>query len=291
MSRDAFRRRAARWLLSSIFALGAVAPLPVAAFAFIDGWEGSPCTLSAWSFVTTGPVAGGPYDSTPIVRYEGGCAMRVALGGAVQSDHPASETSYRARFYVFPQTSAGAVVLFQGTNSSGVPQFSIAHDGATGAFLIYVGSGSTGTPDTSLFGVPSFRWTWIEVYYQSGLPLTITAQGSASPAPPVTVTSSVAVPPSSIDSARLGWLSTANGNPTGAINFDAFASNNLVAPIGPLCRGDADADGDIDNVDYKVLTDEILQRDIASGQPDCTEDGRLDAFDRVCVAKRAGACP
>lgn len=298
MSCAASLRRSARWGLWSLCAGIVATPLPAAAFAFSDSWEGPPCTAASWSSVTAPGVASGPYDPTPVVRYSGACAYRVSSGGSVRSDHPASESTYRARFYVFPQTSSGAVVLFQARDAGGVPQFSIAHDPVANAFLVYIGPTAAGSADTTLFGVPSFRWTWIEVFYQSGQKLTITAQGSASPAPPVTVTSNLPVGPSSIDTATLGWIATANGNPIGEINFDAFVSNNTASPIGPLCRGDANGDSFVDGNDYQMLTEEILRRRdagnvpiVAPGQPDCSEDGKLDALDRVCVVKRAGACP
>lgn len=295
-------RRSASWVLWCLCAGIVAAPSPAAAFAFANSWEGTPCSAAGWSTVIPPGVAGGPYDPTPVVRYSGACAYRIgAGGGALRSDHPANESSYRARFYVFPQTSSGAVVIFQARDASGIPQFTIAYDSVNRAYLIYVGSGSTGTPDTTLFGVDLFRWSWIEIAYQSGQKLTITAQGSASPAPPVTVTSTLSVAASNVDTASLGWLSTANGNPTGAINFDAFVSNNTalpIGPIGPLCRGDVNGDSFVDGNDYQMLTEEILRRRdvnqvpiIAPGQPDCTEDGKLDALDRVCVVKRAGACP
>ncbi len=291
MSWAAFRRRSAQWGL--LLSCGAIlaAPLPAAAFAFADGAEGSPCTLAAWSFVTTGPVAGGPYDPSPVVRYAGRCAMRTAGGGSVRSDHPASESTYRARFYVFPQTSAGAVVLFQARDVSGFPQFSIAHDPAVDAFLVYVGSASSGTPEASIPGAPEFRWYSVEVYYRSAQRLGVTVQRASASTPLSNILTNASTPASTIDSALLGWLGTANGNPTGAINFDAFESNNPATPIGALCRGNVDGDIDVDATDYKILTDELLRRDIAAGQPDCTGDGKLDAFDRVCVAKLAGACP
>src|SRR5687767_7106451 len=186
--------------------------------------------------------------------------MRVAGGGSVQSDHPANETVYRARFYVFPQEIGGAVVLFQARDAGGSPQFSIAHDGASGTFLVYIGPNAAGPPDTTIAGAPSFRWYSVEVNYQSGQKLGVTVHGAGAATPLAAVMSSASVLGSSIDTATLGWLATANGVPTGAINFDAFVSNNLATPIGPLCRGDADADADIDSTDYKVLTDEILQR-------------------------------
>jgi hypothetical protein len=284
------RRLAARWGATSLSLLVLAAPLPAGAFAFASGWEGAPCTSAGWSLVGTGGFAAGPYDATPVVRYSGGCAYRAPGSGFVQSDHPANDVVFRARFHLFPQASNGSVVVFQARDPGGVPQFSIAHDGVSGALQVFIGSGSSGVPDTSLAGVPLFRWTSVEVAYQSGQKLAVTALGSGGTTP-VTVQSNAAVAASGIDSARLGWLSTASGNPTGAMNFDAYESNNLATPIGRLCRGDADGDLDLDATDYKVLSDEILRRDIADGQPDCTEDGKIDVADRVCVAQRAGACP
>ncbi|HVF35968.1 MAG TPA: dockerin type I domain-containing protein [Candidatus Saccharimonadia bacterium] len=291
--------RSARWGLWSLCVGIFAAPLPAAAFAFATSWEGSPCTASAWSFVAGGGVAGGPYGATPVLRYSGACAYRVVdTNGSLRSDHPANEPTYRARFYVFPQTSAGAVVLFQARNASGVPQFSIAHDPVADAFLVYIGMVAAGAPDTMITGASEFRWYSVEVSYGATQKLGVTVHGAGSGTPIAVVTSVASVADSSIDTASLGWLATANGNPTGAINFDAFESNNLASPIGPLCRGDVNGDSFVDGNDYQMLTEEILRRRdagnvpiIATGQPDCTEDGKLDAFDRVCVVKLAGACP
>ena len=118
--------------------------------------------------------------------------------------------------------------------------------------------------------------------------LVVTGVGSATPM----VVTTTQVMNGTVGTVRLGFISTIAGNPAGVTLFDEFESTRGPTPIGRLCRGDADDSGMIGPADYTLVSDEILRRTIAPGQPDCNEDAQVDALDRVCIAKlTTGTCP
>ncbi len=49
--------------------------------------------------------------------------------------------------------------------------------------------------------------------------------------------------------------------------------------------GDADGDGDVDADDIPVIVDEILERSLAPGNPDCSQDMLVDVRDTICVTQ------
>lgn len=250
-----------------------------------------PCTPTEWSLLAGSPFTGGRYDPTPVVPFEGPCAMRTfSVSRYVETDVPASEPQFRARFYFFPQIDGGEVRILEALDEGGTNvQFAVVYNGDTSVLHLIVGTGAGG-PAATLSGVSDLRWHSVEVYYSAGQPMQIATKlvGGVQ----TQQTTVVNAPSDGVGRVRLGWIASLN-NPVGAMNFDAFASSRSATPIGPLCGGDADGDGAPTQADYRALSEEILRRGIAPGSPECTGDGDLDAFDRVCVANAiaGGTCP
>lgn len=268
-------------------ACAAFAPPVAAQLVFYDGFND--CTASAWNGgVTGGGQAGGPYGAPMVVRYSGPCAFGAFGPGYVVDGTPASESTYRARFYVRTNVAGGIVDVFQAFDDAGSPSVAVAYDAPNASFLVYLGASAT--PDGVLAGYPPGRWYSVEVFVALGQSVTLDVRGSFAPA-----TTSVATPAASavtVGVAKLGWVASRSGNPGGIVEVDEFESTRNATPIGRLCRGDADGNGVLDNADYRDLGGELLRRGVAVGQPDCNEDGLLDVFDRVCAAKRIGEpCP
>ena len=281
-------RGLSRLMAAVVLVACATCATPVAAQRiFYDGFND--CTASAWNGgVTGGGQAGGPNGTPMVVRYSGPCAFGGFGPGYVTDGTPASEATYRARFYLRPNFSAGVVDVFQAFNDAGIPSVSIAYDGQNGSFLVYLGAAST--PDASLSGYAPSVWYSVEVSIVQGQPVALQVLGTFAP-----TTTSVATPANAsvpVGVAKLGWVSSRAGNPNGIIEVDEFDSTRSATPIGRLCRADADGSGVLDNGDYQALTAELLRRAVAPGQPDCNEDGLVNVFDRLCIAKRGGeACP
>jgi hypothetical protein len=271
--------------------LGAMSPSAGAQAVFESSFGIDPCTPTEWSLLAGSPFTAGRYDPTPVVTFEGPCAMRAfSVGRYVETDVPASEPVFRARFYFFPQIDGGEVRMLEALDEGGTNvQFAVVYNGDTNVLHLIVGTGAGG-PAASLSGVSDLRWHSVEVYYSAGQPMQITTKlvGGAQ----TQQTTAVNAPSGGIGIVRLGWIASLN-NPVGAMNFDAFVSTRSATPIGPLCGGDADGDGALTQADYRALSDEVLRRGIAPGSPECLGDGNLDALDRVCVANAiaAGTCP
>ena len=272
--------------------LGAMSPSAGAQAVFESSFGIDPCTPTEWSLLAGSPFTAGRYDPTPVVPFEGPCAMRAfSVSRYVETDVPASEPVFRARFYFFPQIDGGEVRILEALDEGGTNvQFAVVYNGDTNVLHLIVGTGAGG-PAATLSGVNDLRWHWVEVSYAAGQPMQITTQtvGGGSE---TQQTTAVNAPSGGVGRVRLGWIASLN-NPVGAMNFDAFASSRGATSIGPLCAGDADGDGALTQADYRALSDEILRRSVAPGSPECTGDGDLDAFDRVCVANatQAGVCP
>lgn len=277
-------------VLALVFCVGA-APSAEAQAVFSSSFGTDPCTPTEWSTLAGSPFVGGRYDATPVVTFEGPCAFRAfSANRYVETNVPASEPVFRARFHFFPQIDGGVAKILEALDESGANvQYSVLYNGDTNTLELLVGTGAGG-PAATLSGFDDLRWHSVEVHYAAGQPVQISAKrvgGAVSQQ-----TTGVSAPSGGVGVVRLGWISSLN-NPVGAINFDAFESTRSITPIGPLCGGDADGDGVLTDADYRALTDEILRRSIAPGSPECSGDGELDAFDRVCVANaiEAGACP
>lgn len=235
------------------------------------------CTTSAWASTTGSPVAGDPIsgDADGIVpRYSGLCALQPAANVAsfVADDSPAGEVTYRARFYVYTGNPGATTKIFSALGGDpSTERFSASYDPSAGTF--------TFTPSGSVTGIDGNKWYSIEFHYQSAGASTVTVIGNQN----TDVFENVAIGAGSgtVDDVQLGALTAAaNAN---NLRFDEFESTRSEGTaIGRLCRGDANASGNISAGDRSAITGELAGT-LASGQPDCNEDGNVSASDRSCI--------
>ena len=256
---------------------------------FVNGWEG--CSTTNWTGGVIGtPIAGEPDDDIPVRRYQGRCALRATqAGNFVRDNSPVAEPKYRMRFYAYTGMSgAGEAVVFRATRASdSASMLRVSYDTQLNAFKIYVGTDAAA--DGTATGAADNRWYSVEIAFSNAAPAevryTIQGAGSTFPLPSANNVLATSAPTLAdvVDTAEVGWVQSIGGPPTGEVVVDAFSSFRE-APIGRLCRGDANGDGNRNSGDHTTNTSEILGGALATGQPDCTEDGVLDVRDRVCVA-------
>ena len=238
------------------------------------------CTTSAWTnTATTTAVAGSP---GAVARYAGECGLQPA--GAtpwVLDNSPTNETDYRARFYVFTGTATGSPVIFQATDTdggTGAVVAQVTYDAANGQFDF-----SSGAASGSANGIQANKWYSVEIYFDSGNALSATVGGGNTNAlTNVSITGTAAA--GTVNSAKLGAVS--GGSATTTMRFDEFESTrSTTTGIGRLCRGDADASGQVQIPDVVLALVEFLPpKPLNSGQPDCDENGVVDLSDATCIA-------
>jgi len=66
------------------------------------------------------------------------------------------------------------------------------------------------------------------------------------------------------------------------ITYDSYEAHRST-PIEPLLIGDANLSGSISGFDLVVTKNEILNKSLATGQPDCNSSGAVSGFDLVCI--------
>ncbi len=249
------------------------------------------CTTDLWD-TTTAADAGNPKgrNSEPVTkRYSGTCGLSVALAGSsfVTDNKPGSEAIYRARFYVFTGSAANSPKIFSASaadNNGGTEAFSIAITG--GNALAFTVNGTT----VPTVPVTTSKWYGVEVFYNASGQFTAKVRGAgqltAGNASEVTVTSAGNAGAVNVGSARLGVLNAAAQ--TTALAFDAFESTRSSdTPIGRLCPGDADGNNIVNVQDAIAAIDEFPANGImATGQPDCDENGLVNSVDAGCAATR-----
>ncbi|HET6603803.1 MAG TPA: hypothetical protein VFG21_06245 [Xanthomonadaceae bacterium] len=240
------------------------------------------CTTGAWASTTGSPIAddpdsnaatNGPTDNGAVPRYSGQCGLQAAAGGTsfVADDSPAGETIYRARFYVYTGNPGATTKIFSALGGTAVERFSASYNPSAGSF--------TFTPSGSVTGIVANKWYSIEFYYDSAGASTVTVVGNQNTVNSQNV--AIGTGTGTVDDIQLGALTaaaTANN-----LRFDEFESTrSTTAAIGRLCRGDANASGNISAGDRSAITGELAGT-LASGQPDCNEDGIVSASDRSCI--------
>lgn len=267
------------------------------------------CTTSAWSATTGAPVAddpdtnvatNGPADAGSVKRYSGNCGLAPASGAASHvTNNTVADAIYRARYYVYTGITAGSPRVFEaytGEDGGGTSIFSATYDRAAGQFT-FTAAGTTLAPITVL---PN-RWYSMEFFHSSGNALTVSVEGANSAvadSAALTGTSAAAVT-GTVQSVRLGnvngsalaFAATPAANNNSGFSVEEFDSTrSAAAPIGRLCRGDANGNanaavGDIDlsAADAGAIIAERFGQAIAPGQPDTNEDGQVLAADAGLV--------
>lgn len=263
------------------------------------------CSTTAWSAVTGAPVADDPdtnatnnaSETAAVKRYSGSCGLQPAAADSYVIDNrPSAEgagaTPYRARFYVYTGSSA-ATKVFSATDTdggAGTELVSVTYDPA-GNFLFSGPGGASG----SIGSIQANKWYSVELKYQTGTTLDVFVRGGGVAAEQTA--STAVVNGAGVGSVRLGVIGAPGG--TGAISVDEFDSTRGAARIGSLLRGDASGpsgglpDNKCDANDAIAMISEFFllatnqnQFALAPGQPDCDENGAMDANDLSCLVTR-----
>jgi hypothetical protein len=266
-----------------------IAAVAAALFGLAAAQTSMACSLTAWgqgnppgaTGVVGAPVAGEPDDAVAVKRYSGRCGLQAGTGAYVQDGLPTAEATYNAQFYMF---TAANGTYFQADDGAAAAQIKVSYDGAN----IVVERSAGGTPASVV--AAANRWFRVLVKFNATagtLGYTVRGAGAAE-ASAVSGSITGVNNAARIETAKLGLLTG-----TGTATVDAFESRRTSDPA-PLCRGDANADVLIGVQDRIILTNEILQTALASGQPDVNEDGLVSVQDRILITNRILAgdtCP
>jgi hypothetical protein len=308
-------------LRTLVVAISAVAGLSMAPAAFSQT-----CSTAAWGQggnPNVNPVVGSPVAGQPgsVSRYEGRCGLRAPTNGGnyVQDSSPAAEPTFRARFYAFLPNTGSASTIFRAGNATADSALTTFTDGRirvewNGSNSI-IARGPGGTPTLTCSGLTAGRWYSVELAYNStGAALGTGADTLAANSLRVNVRNESLTPAINCTQTNSGIATSANntidyvqiGNLTGgpagnAITVDSYESRRTT-PIGRLCRGDANGDGNRNTGDITAIRLEFLNSGVPVGQtaqagskPDCNEDGSVNSGDITCVRLiflgGAGVCP
>lgn len=258
--------------------MGRIRRIAVAALVF----AGAPhlavaCGFDQWSQVaTTGEGvhlrAAGPASVSPVRRYSAQCAMIADEAGNYVTDlSPVAEPKFYVRFYVYVDATGGPVTLFQAKTSGSVVVASARFNGSSFEFATrggYVASAA----------IERGRWYSIQLDWTAGSPMVAKVQGAGGAAF-AAVQTSASQATDRIESTVLGWIA---GTANGSFTVDAYEARRLT-PTKRLCRGNADGTLSRGPNDEVLVKREFLRGMPANGEPDCNEDGRVDAGDLVCL--------
>jgi len=242
------------------------------------------CSLANWSS-TSGSIlanqpdgaSGDPANGDNVPRYQGLCASKAPAGTAsfVQDNRPGGIDRIIARFYVFNEGATNPVV-YRGNDSGGAELFDVTLNGSTAVF----DAGGVSVSDTLQSG-----WNSIEIDWDS-------ASGNIS----IIVNDNAAVNNSGIAAASLANVQLGNINSAagGDLFFDSYEAH-LSTPVGRICNcnGNGSADDAVNIQDVIVVGNESLMSGLASGTPDCNEDGLINIQDVIVtgnLALGAGQC-
>jgi hypothetical protein len=223
-------------------------------------------------------------DSPPtIARYSEFCALSVTGQGHVQSNF-ASDTQYRARFYVFDGlTGSGTVDVFEayGDEAATNDLFKVTFNGTQFTFDAGgAGGGSASAPSANGWNLIEFDWNstggtfdfWVNTDALSVAPTGFTTSGAGT-----------------VEAVRLG-APNGFGTQVGQLGYDAFESHRTTG-VGPLIDCDADGSGNPDiniNDILAVITERFGNPPaLASGQPDCNRDGDININDILATIDAA----
>lgn len=235
------------------------------------------CSTAAWvgtSGIPPNAVAGSP---PAVSRYSEFCALAVTSQAHVQDDN-ASDTRYRARFYVLDGlTGAGTVDVFEAYSDEAATNalFKVSFNGSQFTFDA-TDAGGTSTTFASVNGWNLVEFDWDSV--AGDFDFWVNADAATAPA-----SGSVDSGTGTVDAVRLG---APNGfaPQTGKLTFDAFESHRTTA-VGPLLACDAQGDVDIDINDVLAVVDEVFGNPsiLAGGQPDCDRNGTVNINDALGI--------
>jgi hypothetical protein len=248
--------------------------------------DASACTVSAWlasNTTATNANAGGRSATPAIPRYFGSCALNTTAAGTVVGDNtPSAEPTFRARFYVFANLTAGASKIFSATsgdNGAGTEVVGVLLQ-SNGQIVLQV----NGTNVATLPAITQPLWYGIEVTYIAGTSASITVRNNLQTYNQTqTVTTGVNT---AIESTTIGFSSTGGG--VGRLVFDEFESSRGATAIGFLPVGDAEPDGSYTIGDVVAVLREFRlgASGVAAGNADIDGNGVVDLADVVSILRR-----
>jgi hypothetical protein len=258
-----------RALLGSVFLLGFGCAFDIQACT-VDGWLGGASGV---------PANANPASPPTVARYSELCALAVTNTSYVQ-DNNASDTRYRARFYVLDGLDgADPIDIFVAYSDPGATTtlFKVAFNGSQFTFNATAAGGES----ASASALAGKVWNVVEFDWDSGtnsFNYWVNVDATTDPA-----TGSVDAGTGTVEAVRLG---APNGfSPqSGKLTFDAFESHRTT-PVGWLLVGDANGNLSVNIFDMIGVQNEILNpvTSLAVGQPDCNGNGTVNVFDMICV--------
>jgi hypothetical protein len=262
--RDQQMRNMDRALLGSVFLFG-----------FGLAYDTQACTTEGWLGGNSGvPGSANPASPPTVARYSELCALAVTNTSHVQ-DNNASDTRYRARFYVLDGlTGANTVDIFVAYSDEAAsnPLFKVGFNGSQFTFDA-TAAGGTSTTAASVSGWNLVEFDWNSVAGDFDFWVNADAVTDAA-------TGSVNSGTGTVEAVRLGAPNGFNSQ-TGKVTFDAFESHRTT-PVGPLLVGDSNGNGSVTIADVVSVLNE-LSGTLQIGQPDCNENGGVTVADAVCL--------
>jgi len=265
MKKMKFNTIAARSIKTGL-AIGALVAAQVAFACSVDNWSDS-----------TGSITPGDPAAEGVARYQGLCGLEVTGTAYVQDESPGGIDRIVARFYVLNNNTAPAEIYGGfGNTSGGSPVFSVELDDSGNVTL------TDSTTGRSVGQSGSTKWLSVEIDW---------ARGAGSGAISLSVNGQTAAEDTgfnngaaaTLQSVRLGNLNGA----AGTIGFDSYESRRSTA-VGRLVHPDPNGDGNptgINSQDFAAMVDDFSGNSLASGTPDCNEDGEplLNSQDFACI--------
>ncbi len=238
------------------------------------------CSLANWSSVSGGFIAnqpdgaaGDPVNASLIPRYSELCGSEAPAGAVsfAQDDRPGGIAQIIARFYVFNDGATDPQVYGGFSDNVGGGQlFDVSYSGANIVFT----SGGANVQDAFQAG-----WNSVEVEWNSGGNISLIVNGAAAQTTGGAATGS-------LSSVRFGNLTGAAG---GSVYGDGYESHRTT-PVGRICN--CNANGSADNMtnvqDIIATVNEAGGGALATGTPDCNEDGAINVQDIITAVNIAG---
>lgn len=244
----------------------------------------SACSVAAWT-ATNKTATDANAGSPPTVRrYYGLCGLTASAPNTVVGDNSpagATETTYRARFYFFPNVPTGSAKILSvnaGENGTGTELVGLTYN-SNGTLEVAVNGGAS---TSSVTGLTNARWYGVEVTYLAGTSVQVDVRGNKAFTGTTTVPSA---PATGVDSVTLGFIS---GTAT-SIQFDEFESSRAATAIGFLPRGNARIESGVQAYtlfDVLDVLTEFRTGTLALGNSDVEEDGDVDLFDVLAILTR-----
>jgi hypothetical protein len=247
------------------------------------------CSVAAWTDTNKTATDANAGSPPTVRRYYGLCGLNANAPGIVVGDNSpagATETTYRARFYFFPNVTSGSAKILSinaGENGTGTELVGLTFTSA-GALQVAVNGGAT---TQTINGLTNARWYGVEVTYIANTSVQVDVRGNKT----FTGTTTIAagVPSTGVDSVTLGFITGAGTQGGAAIQFDEFESSRAGTAIGFLPRGNARIESGTQSytlLDVLDVLTEFRTGTLAQGNPDAEEDGDVDLLDVLAVLTR-----